>query len=234
MKSPLFVRFLRSCSVIVLVAWLQAEPIRATGSIPPDEAPQDLTHGSTERALDPSTSNFFEREGEPGFHHGTTEMGFALGTSLGSAAFGSREAHDLALTKLYIGRVISDVIGERRWYRGDLEAVGELFGGGQYRPDVAYLFGFTPLLRYNFLTDSVWLPFVDAGAGVTATDIGHPDLSTTFQFNLQAGVGVRRWLTRNSALVVQYRFLHISDAGIAHPNNGVNSSVFYAGVSWFF
>ena len=33
---------------------------------------------------------------------------------------------------------------------------------------------------------------------------------------------------------MQYRFLHISSAGMELPNNGVNTSAFYVGMSWLF
>ena len=37
-----------------------------------------------------------------------------------------------------------------------------------------------------------------------------------------------------SALTLQYRALHLSNAGIQEPNHGVNAQMFYAGLTWFF
>lgn len=169
-----------------------------------------------------------------GFHRGLLEMGFEIGGGVGHQAFGSSQAHDLVVAKLYLGRMVGGVQGEGHWYRGNWEVLGELFAGGQVNPDDDYLVGLTPVLRYNCATGTPWIPFVDAGAGVTATDIGHPDLSTTFQFNTQVGLGVRWFLTGNSALTFQYRYMHISNAGIEQPNHGINTSLFYAGMTWFF
>jgi len=75
---------------------------------------------------------------------------------------------------------------------------------------------------------------VDAGAGVSATGIGRPDLSATFQFKLQAVVGVHRILRRSLALTLEAKCMHISDAGIHEPNCGVNGVMGMFGLSWFF
>lgn len=169
-----------------------------------------------------------------GFRRGLMEVGLEFGGSVGHQAFGSQEAHDFALVKLQLGRMIGGLRGEGHWYRGNWEALGELLAGTQVNPDGAYLAALTPVLRYNFATGTRWVPFVDAGAGVTATDIGGPDLSTTFQFNTQVGFGVRRFITEKCAVTLQYRYMHISNAGIEQPNHGVNMSAIYIGSTWFF
>jgi len=59
-------------------------------------------------------------------------------------------------------------------------------------------------------------------------------LGGTFQFNLQTGPGLHWFVEKNLAITMQYRFLHISSAGMELPNNGVNTSAFYVGMSWLF
>lgn len=170
----------------------------------------------------------------PGFRKGVSEAGCALGIGWGLSAFGSSETHDLALVKLHFGRVFSEVKARDKWYAGSWEWLGEAFAGAQYNFQPAYVVGLTPVLRYDFATGTRWVPFFDAGAGVTLTDIGRPDLGGVFQFNLQAGPGVRWFFRKDTALTLQYRFLHISNASIQDPDHGVNTSVFYVGVSRFF
>jgi lipid A 3-O-deacylase len=75
---------------------------------------------------------------------------------------------------------------------------------------------------------------VDGGAGVTATSIGPPDLSHTFEFNLQAAAGVRWFLRDNLALGLEVRYLHLSCAGMYSPNLGLNNVNGMLGISWFF
>jgi hypothetical protein len=159
------------------------------------------------------------------------------GVGLGIATFGSKQAHNLALLSLAYGHMLGRVLGEGHWYRGNFEGRLELFGGMQYHPDVdtdGWLIGLTPHLRYNFATGTRWIPFFDAGAGVTATGIGQPDLSGTFEFNLQATTGIHYFLCDNLALTGDVRYMHMSCAGIHDPNLGLNDVVFMFGLTWFF
>ncbi|HWY77307.1 MAG TPA: acyloxyacyl hydrolase, partial [Verrucomicrobiae bacterium] len=110
----------------------------------------------------------------------------------------------------------------------------ELFTGAQFSPSREWFVGLTPHLRYNFATDTRWIPFVDGGAGVTATSIGPPDLSGTFEFNLQAGTGIEWFLKDNVALTLEARYVHWSCAGISNPNLGLNGVTGMIGVSFFF
>lgn len=159
-------------------------------------------------------------------------LGVAAGSGFGVNAMGSNRAHDLALGTVHIGKVlVAPELGELSRH---LELGGEFFSGAQYRPARAYVVGATPLLRYRLWPMARWTPFVDGGAGVAATDIGRPDLSTTFEFCPQAGVGVQWKWRRDLALTFEARYLHLSNAGIDSPNDGVNTLVFSGGVAWFF
>jgi lipid A 3-O-deacylase len=169
-----------------------------------------------------------------GFRRGTHEAGFSLGAGFGMSIIGSNQAHDLALATLHYGWVFTEVVGQDRWYRGNWEVRGEAFGGAQYRSPHNYVAGALPLIWYDFATGTRWVPFMNAGAGVAATDIRGADLSTTFEFTLQGGGGVNYFWRDNAAVTVQYRFLHLSNAGIKDPNHGVNESMFSVGMSWFF
>lgn len=168
-----------------------------------------------------------------------TAKSFSLesGIGLGLKAFGSSEAHDLGLLSLTYGHMLSQVRGQGHWYRGNWEIRLELFGGMQYHPDVdtdGWLVGLTPHLRYDFATGSRWIPFLDGGMGLSATGIGPPDLSGTFEFNLQATAGVHWFMRDNLALTGDVRYMHISCAGISSPNQGMNNVLFMIGVTWFF
>ncbi len=169
-----------------------------------------------------------------GLRKSVIQAGSMVGAGFGPKGLGSRQHHDLASASVNLGWVFTDVIGADKWYRGNLELLVEFFGGGQFDPYGRYFVGLTPLIRYNFATRSSWMVFFDAGAGVSATNIERPDLSGTFQFNLQAGAGIHYFLNDRTALTVQYRWLHFSNAGIHNPNEGTNTQMLHLGVSWFF
>lgn len=185
-------------------------------------------------SLEKPAAKVWKNEPGQGFARSTKYVGAVAGAGLGVKAFGSKQAHDLAVFGVSYGKIISDVKGQGHWYRGNWDLRAELFGGGEFSPSSEYLIGAAPHIRYQFATGSRFIPFVDLGAGVSSTDIGPPDLGGRFQFNLQAGVGVNYFLRPNLALSVESRFLHLSSARISTPNLGVNSTLFLAGVSWFF
>ncbi len=168
------------------------------------------------------------------FRKGSNEISASIAPGWGFPAFGGREHHDWVLGFVEYGSMLSGTVAKDHWYRGNWELMGDLFGGFQYHPDHAYVIGVAPLVRYNFATGTRWVPFINAGAGVTGTDIRDGDLSTKFEFNLQFGGGVRYFLQKNLSLDVQYRFIHISNAGLDTPNLGVNNSTLMFGASWFF
>ena len=169
-----------------------------------------------------------------GFQRDAASFNVSLGATYGLASFGSREKHDLALICFTYGHMLSRVWGEDHWFRGNLEFRAELFTGAQFSPETEWFVGLTPHLRYNFATGTRWIPYIDAGAGVTATGIGHPDLSGTFEFNLQGGVGMYYFLKPNVALTADVFYMHWSCAGINKPNLGLNGITGLLGVSFFF
>jgi hypothetical protein len=180
------------------------------------------------------TSTIWASEVGQGFRQGAQALTIEAGANYGLASFGSEEAHHLALVSLSYGHVLGRVVGEGHWYRGNWEFRAELFGGAEFLPDNEYVIGLTPHLRYNFITGTRWVLFVDAGAGVSATSIGPPDLSNIFEFNLQAALGAHWFLKQDVALTVEVRFFHLSCAGISQPNQGLNGVLGLIGVTRFF
>ena len=169
-----------------------------------------------------------------GFRAGTESLSLEAGGDYGLTILGSREGHDLTLVNLGYGHMLDNVMGSGHWYGGNGEGRIELFGGSQFSPNPAWVVGLTPMLRYDLATETRWVPFIDGGAGVTATEIRLPDLSNTFEFNIQGGLGFQ-WFTRyNLALTFEARYFHLSDAGITHPNFGVNGAAGMIGLTWFF
>lgn len=147
---------------------------------------------------------------------------------------GGRETHDFVLGTAHVGRVMTGVVAEDHWYRGNWDLMGEFFGGRQLNPNEAYVAGFTPVFRYQFATGTRWVPFLEGGAGLSGTDVGEPDLGSRFEFHLIGGGGLQWFCREKVAATFQARFAHLSNAGIERPNNGVNASVFLLGVTWFF
>jgi hypothetical protein len=182
----------------------------------------------------PQPPGIWQGEIGDGFRSSVQTLNLEAGATAGFAAFGGEQRHDLALASLSYGHMFGGVVAEDHWYRGNWEIRGELFGGTQFSPESNWLIGLTPHLRYDFATGTRWVPYADAGAGVTATGIGAPDLGGTSEFNLQANVGTHWFVRDNIALTCEVGLLHVSSAGIHNPNLGLNCVKGMVGVTWFF
>ena len=169
-----------------------------------------------------------------GFVRGAQALDVSAGGGVGMEVLGGRKEHDWGIGAVQYSRVLSDVRWRDHWYRGNWEVVGQLFAGHQVNPSGAYFVGVTPLLRYDWTAGHRLVPFVDGGAGLTLTDIRDGDLSSTFEFNVQGGMGVHWFLTDTVAVTLQYRYIHFSDLGMTRPNLGVNNNTVLLGVTAFF
>jgi hypothetical protein len=186
------------------------------------------------QTLPAATSTLWTNGIGGGFLSGVQTVSLEAGAVGGVKIFGSIQTHDLALASLSYGQMLGPVWGADHWYRGNWELRLELFGGSQFCPSQYYIAGLSPHLRYDFATGTRWIPFLDAGAGVTATGIGRPDLSSTFEFNVQGGAGLHWLVGGHWAVTAEARLFHVSDAGMTDPNQGVNGVMGMLGITRFF
>lgn len=185
------------------------------------------------RGSETNSVSLWDGSTESLFRKAVNEAAITFGPGLGMPVLGSELHHNWVIGMAQYGWMLTDVVAERHWYRGNWEITADLFGGFQYHPTHAYVVGTGPSIRYNFVTGTRWVPFFSVGAGVTGTDIRSGDLSTEFEFNIRAGPGVRYFFRENLAATLQYQFIHLSNAGISTPNLGVNNSTIFVGLSWF-
>ena len=169
-----------------------------------------------------------------GFLSSVQTVSLEAGAVKGVAVLGGRESHDLALLSLSYGHMLSHTVAKDHFYRGNWELRFELFGGSQFAPTSDWVIGIAPHLRYDFATGTRFIPYIDFGAGVSATSISPPDLSNTFEFNLQATAGTYWFLRDNLALNLEVRYFHMSCAGISSPNLGLNGVLGMLGLTFFF
>lgn len=205
-------------------------PVRALPASP------QFTNGmsASEFKLDSTAEPIWENGIGDGFSRKADSITVSGGVTYGLKSFGSNERHHLALGSITYGHMLGPVVARDHWYRGNPELRLELFSGAQFDPSTRWFVGLTPHFRYNFITGTRWVPVFDAGAGVTATSIAGPDLSGTFEFNLQACGGVLYFLKPNLALSTEARYVHWSCAGIHQPNAGLNGVTGLLGIAYFF
>ena len=98
----------------------------------------------------------------------------------------------------------------------------------------AYGAGFNPVnLKWNFTSAKRAVPYFELGGGVLFTNTEVPAITSTTNFLPHAALGLHLLTTEKRALTFSVRYEHISNAGLATPNPGVNTVQFAVGLNWF-
>jgi lipid A 3-O-deacylase len=122
------------------------------------------------------------------------------------------------------GWVLTDPVGPgplrgRFEYAVDVVPVFVLF----QRPGTTYGFGLNPFaLKWTFMPHHNVAPYVDFGGGTLFTNEKTPPGTSRVNFTTSAAVGVH-FLKSKYNWNAEVRFMHISNAGLATPNPGINT-----------
>jgi lipid A 3-O-deacylase len=151
---------------------------------------------------------------------------FGVQASVGEADHDVRKADvgvvwDPNWTWWEIGGFHFTVVGEAHVAYWDIRESGAV------NPNI-WEFGLTPMFR--FIKSSGWFrPYVEAGVGVRilshVRETQDRTFSTAFQFADVVGVGAQFGAHQNYQ--AGFRFQHLSNGGIEHPNPGINFSQIY-------
>jgi opacity protein-like surface antigen len=118
--------------------------------------------------------------------------------------------------------------------KGLLELVYEPFINPITGPHGNVEMGVGMLLKYAYPLTKKLYPFIQAGVGPYYMTLHTYEQSTQFNFIDQGGAGFYYFFKDNVALNVEYRYRHVSNAGIDHPNGGFEASDYLAGMSWYY
>jgi len=98
----------------------------------------------------------------------------------------------------------------------------------------AYGAGFNPVnLKWNFTNSARTVPYFELGGGVLFTNTEVPATTSTVNFLTHAALGFHFFVRERRALTMNVRYEHISNAGLAVPNPGINTVQFQLGFNWF-
>ncbi len=132
------------------------------------------------------------------------------------------------------GWFLSDEVGVGSWYQGRHELLTELPLHLVMDPKTAIITGAYFLGSWKFTSLGPWLPYAFAGGGVVYTNLNLPTMGTSLNFSYQGGTGLQYLIRPDLAMVGEYRYHHISNAGTGTPNEPLNSSHFLVGISQLF
>ena len=100
--------------------------------------------------------------------------------------------------------------------------------------DTAYGAGFDPLgLKWNFERHGRISPYLELTGGALFTNHNVPPGTNTVNFMDQAALGMHILGVRHN-VNLELRYMHISNAGLATPNPGVNTVQVRLGIGKFF
>ncbi|MDB6133925.1 MAG: ompW [Verrucomicrobiales bacterium] len=141
---------------------------------------------------------------------------------------------DYTLSTYRLGIMLSDIHGSG-WLRGNTEFLLEGFYGSVVTGPGDWLAGGALQLRYNFVQpEAKWIPYFQIGAGGLWNDIykdkSQELIGQSFEFNLQATVGLRRQINSRWGVTLEGGYRHISNADLADRNRGLDSLGFLVGL----
>jgi len=120
--------------------------------------------------------------------------------------------------------------------RHDLQLrwVVEGWVAGVFDGQDAFEGGVSPIvLKLDYDAGQRFVPFGIGGAGAMYTGLQGQNLGGPFEFDSFVGLGLHTFLSDRTALTVEWRIRHISNAGIKDPNRGLNTNFFTIGLEFF-
>ena len=120
-------------------------------------------------------------------------------------------------------------------YPGILQFIIEPFASYIFEPNNNAEIGNNFAIKIGLLPDT-WViqPYFKGGVGIIYLTQHFKEQATQFNFNEFGGFGLHYFFTKKLAMTIEYRYRHISNAGIKSPNHGIGTNMGLCGVSYFF
>jgi len=164
---------------------------------------------------------------------GAWELG--LWTAGGHSVSGGTADTSVWNAGVRVGKVLTDEHGSG-FLRGNLEYAVDLIPAYLlvFPGQTSYAGGFDPfILKWNFTSGRKVAPYLEFGGGVLLSLDDVPPGANSVNFMPQASFGVQIFTREKRAVSLAAKYVHISNAGLAAPNPGINTIQFSAGYHWF-
>lgn len=164
--------------------------------------------------------------------HGCLTFGFQMGYALENHIPHDVSHINMLIAQPQIGMIVWNSPRSRLPIKR-FEVISEGILGGSTHPG-GELFGDSLVLRFGLRPLGRIVPYIDAGSGPVHTTIDKraSELSGSMQFLDQGGLGFQYFYKPDRAMIFEYRYFHMSNAGIMPPNPGFNGSMITIGFTW--
>jgi hypothetical protein len=164
---------------------------------------------------------------------GTWELG--IWTAGGHSVSGGTADTGVWNAGVRVGKVLTDEHGSGL-LRGNLEYAVDLIPVYllAFPRQTSYAGGFDPfIVKWNFTSGRKVAPYLELGGGVLLSLDDIPPGTSNVNFMPQASFGAQIFTRQKRAVSVAAKYVHISNAGLATPNPGINTIQFAIGYHWF-
>jgi len=128
---------------------------------------------------------------------------------------------------------LSDPLARGEFYEGNLELDVQPIVLLNFAPRSGWAAGGEALFRYNFLRAGSMVPFIEGGAGVSDMQFRLDDEADGLTYPLEVSLGVHIPVSEHTALTASVGYYHLSNAGRALPNFGLNLVMIRLGLTAF-
>jgi len=169
---------------------------------------------------------------ESNVHTSTSEVAILTGYGISHKYFGKTRTQVQTWDSIArFGYFLSNEVGHGKWYQGRHELLLELPYHMAVDHDGRSMAGGYALGGWKFTSMEVVAPYIFAGGGILFVDAGLPTMGAKLNFSYQGGAGLQYFLSKGTALMAEYRYHHISNAGTAPQNEPLNSSKILIGIT---
>jgi opacity protein-like surface antigen len=117
---------------------------------------------------------------------------------------------------------------------GELNWIVEPFVNTIIGPNSNVEVGCNFLIKYTFPLTERFRPYLKGGLGALYMSQHTEEQSTQYNFLPQGAAGFQFLLNDKTALNLEYRYRHLSNASFKSPNSGINVDMIMAGFTFFF
>ena len=162
------------------------------------------------------------------FSAGTMEAEVLAGGACALVWGGIRETYNYAEGQLRLGWMLNTPSDGPGFFRGNFEFLVSATGAGIYNGPGSKFGAADLMFRYNFVQANARIvPYYQSAVGVFVSDIANDktqsEIGNAIEIDVQSAVGLRFLLTPQWSLNGECVYHHVSNAGFADRNIGINA-----------